>query len=70
MVVKTLSVDLRERGIAVVGLHPGWVRTAMGGEAAPLSVEESVAALRTTIAALTLADSGGFLSYDGADIPW
>jgi NAD(P)-dependent dehydrogenase (short-subunit alcohol dehydrogenase family) len=55
--------------IAVV-LHPGWVRTDMGGKQAPLGVEESVAGLRRVIAGLGTADSGGFFNYDGSPIPW
>ena len=55
--------------IAVL-LHPGWVRTDMGGKQALLSPEESVAGMRRVIAALTQADSGRFYNYDGSAIPW
>ncbi len=49
----------------MVALDPGWVRTDMGGESAPLSVEESVTGLRKTIAELTLKDSGRLFHHDG-----
>ena len=70
MLVKGLSSSLREKGVVVVALSPGWVRTDMGGAGAPLAPETSVAGLRQVIAGLKPADSGKFLSYDGTPIPW
>ena len=70
MLVKGLAATLAGRGITVVALSPGWVRTDMGGEQAPLSVEKSVQGLRKVISTLRKEDSGKFLSYDGAAIPW
>jgi NAD(P)-dependent dehydrogenase (short-subunit alcohol dehydrogenase family) len=51
-------------------LHPGWVRTDMGGAGAPLAPAESVAALRQVIAGLTPAKSGGFYGHDGEPYRW
>jgi len=51
-------------------LHPGWVRTDMGGASAPLAAEESVAGMRRVIARLGTADSGRFYDYKGESIPW
>jgi NAD(P)-dependent dehydrogenase (short-subunit alcohol dehydrogenase family) len=51
-------------------LHPGWVRTDMGGQNATLSPQESVAGLRKVIDGLTPKDSGRFYAYDGSEIPW
>jgi NAD(P)-dependent dehydrogenase (short-subunit alcohol dehydrogenase family) len=70
MVVKAFSVLLAPRGIIVLALHPGWVRTDMGGAGAPLEPGESVRGLRKVIEGATSADSGRFLSHDGAGIPW
>ena len=70
MVVKSLSIELAERGITVIAFHPGWVQTDMGGAGAAITPEESVAGMRRVIAGLTPADSGRFFAYDGSDIPW
>ena len=70
MVVKTLAVDLSVRGITAVALSPGWVRTDMGGPAAPLEAGEAVAGMRKVLASVTAADSGKFLHYDGSEVPW
>ena len=70
MLVKGLAATLAGRGIIVVALSPGWVRTDMGGEHAPLAPETSVQGLRKVIGGLKSADSGKFLSYDGSEIRW
>jgi len=54
----------------VVSMHPGWVRTDMGGSNARLSTEESVTGMLDVIEGLTPTDSGRFLSYDGWELPW
>ncbi len=69
-VMKSMSIDLASRGIIAVPMHPGWVRTDMGGPRAPLSAEESVSGMRRVIAGLTIADSGRFLQWDGKELPW
>jgi NAD(P)-dependent dehydrogenase (short-subunit alcohol dehydrogenase family) len=70
MLVKGLAATLAAKGVIVVALSPGWVRTDMGGAGAPLTPETSVAGLRKLIAGLKPGDSGKFLSYDGEAIPW
>jgi NAD(P)-dependent dehydrogenase (short-subunit alcohol dehydrogenase family) len=70
MVMKSLSVDLAPRGITCVVMHPGWVRTDMGGSSGKLSPPESIKAMRSVIAALRLEDSGKFLNYTGKPYPW
>lgn len=69
-IVKSLSVDLEAKGITAVALHPGWVKTDMGGEAALLQPAESIAGLRQVLAGLSQKHSGKFLNYDGLEIPW
>lgn len=68
--MKSLSVDLTPRGISVVILHPGWVRTDMGGPSGLIDASESVSGLRQVIADLTLETTGRFHNYDGSEIPW
>ena len=63
-----LAIELRPRGVNVAVLHPGWVRTDMGGDQAPLSPEGSVAGMRRVIDGLT--SSGGFFNYTGQPLPW
>ena len=70
MLVKGLAATLGAKGVRVVALSPGWVRTDMGGSGAPLGAETSVAGLRKVIAGLTPSDSGRFFSHDGSPIPW
>ena len=70
MVVKCLAVDLKPAGITAVVLHPGWVKTDMGGPDAMITAAQSVSGMRHVIGRLTLADSGKFYGYDGQDIPW
>ncbi len=70
MLVKGLAAALAPKGVTVVALSPGWVRTDMGGAGAPLSPEASVGGLRKVIAGLEPSDSGRFFSHDGSSIPW
>lgn len=70
MITARLAAKLAQREIIVVACDPGWVRTRMGGADADLSVAESIDAITATIADLTPADSGRFLSRHGEEIPW
>lgn len=67
-VMQGLATDLREEGITVVSVHPGWVRTDMGGSGADISVEESATGLLRLIDRLTLSDTGGFFDWQGAAV--
>jgi NAD(P)-dependent dehydrogenase (short-subunit alcohol dehydrogenase family) len=59
-----------EQGLIAIVLHPGWVRTDMGGRAATLSVEESVTGIRNLVEGLTDAHHGRFWTWDGREHPW
>jgi NAD(P)-dependent dehydrogenase (short-subunit alcohol dehydrogenase family) len=70
MVVKTLAIDLKAVGVIAVVLHPGWVKTEMGGPHALISSMQSVSGMREVINRLTINDSGKFIAYDGKEVPW
>jgi short-subunit dehydrogenase len=59
-----------EHNISFLILHPGWVKTRMGGEHAPVELSESVDGMLNLIDNHTLEDSGRFVQYDGVDLPW
>lgn len=69
-ITKSLSIDLKRKGFVVVSIHPGWVRTDMGGKNAEISVEESARNLCNVIAGLTANDTGAFLTYSGNKLEW
>ena len=69
-IVKSLSVDLKAHGITVISLHPGWVKTDMGGPNAPVSIEESIEGMMKVIKTTDIRDTGRFLNYDGRELPW
>lgn len=70
MVLKSLSLDLKGRGITTIALSPGWVRTDMGGPNAPLSPPQAIAGMAAVLDKVTPADSGKFFHYDGRELPW
>ena len=65
-----LATDLRPEGIAVAAVHPGWVRTEMGGAHADVSAEDSAAGVLTLCERLSPENSGQFLNVDGSQLPW
>jgi NAD(P)-dependent dehydrogenase (short-subunit alcohol dehydrogenase family) len=68
--MKSLSVDLVKRGVSVIVLNPGWVKTDMGGAGARLTAADSVARMRKLIDSSGLVHSGKFFNYDGTEYPW
>lgn len=69
-VMKSMSLDLARKGIIVNPLHPGWVRTGIGGPKGELDVTTSITGLRQVIAGLRKETAGRFLQYDGKELPW
>ncbi|MBI3517239.1 MAG: SDR family oxidoreductase [Proteobacteria bacterium] len=69
-VVKSLAIDLKARGITAVALHPGWVRTDMGGSNADIAPSTSIAGMVKVLAGLKRADSGRLIDYKGTVLPW
>lgn len=67
---RSFVVELGDTGITVLNLHPGWVRTDMGGESAPLDVQTSVKGLVDQVE--DHAGRGGqfYLDYQGTTIDW
>jgi NAD(P)-dependent dehydrogenase (short-subunit alcohol dehydrogenase family) len=70
MATVKLAQDLHADGIAVLSLHPGWVKTGMGGDEAIVPVADSAAGLRRIIDSATMADSGSFRAFDGRTVSW
>lgn len=69
-ITRGLARDLAPRGVAVLSMHPGWVRTAMGGPGAAVAVEDSAAGLIARVRALDLSTTGRFVGHDGKAFPW
>jgi NAD(P)-dependent dehydrogenase (short-subunit alcohol dehydrogenase family) len=62
--------ELRNRKLTMVSLHPGWVRTDMGGPSAAVSVEDSAKGVVTVIEQQSGAHQHRFLDYQGMELPW
>ena len=70
MVGRTLAADLKPRRVSVIQVHPGWVKTDMGGGEAPVEPGESAQGLRKLLDAAGPAMSGRFYDYKGEELPW
>lgn len=69
-IMRTLAIDLSNQGVSVIGLHPGWVKTDMGGPNAPVLPEDSVAGMIKVIAENKTVSEKGYFDYQGNAIPW
>jgi len=70
MVAKLAHADYGATGIRVVSLHPGWVRTDMGGPNADVAVDESIRGMRRVLADVPAHPGGGFYDFQGQALPW
>ena len=70
MAGRNLHMQMKEHNTIIVQIHPGWVRTDMGGMNAAISVEESAKGIINSIEKLTPNQSGTFFDYKGDKIPW
>ena len=67
---RALEGGWREQGCLAVVIHPGWVRTDMGGRHAAISVEESARGICDVMAGLDASGHGRFWTWDGREHPW
>src|SRR6056297_1968899 len=69
-VMEGLSHELERKGIGLLLLHPGHVRTRMGGGGTDLMPPESVQGMKTLVDQFSMEDMGRFFRYDGVEMPW
>ena len=69
MGLSNLALEWKRHDITVAALHPGWVKTDMGGDQAPVSPQDSVTGLRKVIAGLS-GSGVHYRDYQGEIIPW
>jgi NAD(P)-dependent dehydrogenase (short-subunit alcohol dehydrogenase family) len=70
-VMHSMAIDLgRKYQIIAIPIHPGWVRTDMGGPRADIDAMTSVSGMRALIASLDLAKAGRYWMYNGDELPW
>ena len=67
---KSLSIDWKDDGISILILHPGWVKTDMGGDNAKLEIPDSISQMIKVINDLNLTNSGSFVNYAGEKLEW
>lgn len=70
MFTTAMKNELREQGISLLLIHPGWVETDMGGPNAPIQTEESVAGIMARLEEQTMDMTGRFVDYAGRVLPW
>lgn len=71
MIMKNVAIDLEEKEIKVLLLHPGWVQSRMGGAVAELTAEQSVEGMRRVISSADVVPGEAmFYNYKGEGIPW
>ena len=67
---KSMSIDFKDDGILATCIHPGWVKTDMGGPNAVLDVDTCVSGILKVMKSLGAKDNGNFIRWDGEPMPW
>ncbi len=70
LVIKGLSIDLKDRGVRTLALHPGWVKTDMGSQAGAVEIPDSIAGMQDVISDFKAPRTGEFINYDKSPIQW
>ncbi|XP_044126438.1 C-factor-like [Bufo gargarizans] len=70
MLSRCQSEGYKQDSIISIAIHPGWVKTDMGGDQAPLTKEDSVSSMMKIISTLNEKQSGTFVDWEGKIIPW
>ena len=70
MFTMAMKNEAKENNITFAILHPGWVKTDMGGSLAPVTMSESVDGMMKVLESQTLENSGRFIQFDGEILPW
>ena len=70
MLTRGLAIDLKDQGVTLISLAPGWTRTALGGDGGHWSVEESVTRQREVLSKIGPAQSGQFIDLTGKTVAW
>jgi NAD(P)-dependent dehydrogenase (short-subunit alcohol dehydrogenase family) len=69
-VMEGLSHELEQQGVGLLIVHPGHVKTRMGGGGTTLMPPESVQGMKALVDQFTMQDTGRFIRYDGVEMPW
>lgn len=69
MLNKCLAVE-NAAWLTSIAMHPGWVKTDMGGEKAPLELADSAAGIWNVVSSATRSENGKFLNFAGKELPW
>jgi NAD(P)-dependent dehydrogenase (short-subunit alcohol dehydrogenase family) len=69
-IVKAAALELAPRGVIAIALHPGWVKTDMGGAGADIDAPTSVAGMRALLGRAGARESGRFFDYTGKELLW
>lgn len=70
MLTKLFSIELADLNIMCVAISPGWVKTRLGTDEAPLEIEDSVREMIRVVKKLENKNNGILYNYDGSELPW